>query len=207
MNNSPTWTCKKTIMWSALILFIIVIGYFSFHTPYVLRPDRFHNAIFWIAIIFTPLVIVEIVMIKGAERKKEKYFPVISLILGVLLFIIGSVKTAASMALAHSDIPFIKTNAFVTRYTQGRGSPDYELLFADNQAISSKKIIMHAQTHAQTGDCLSVRYRENALIIEVRTTQNLGKRTQKECLKEKFFRQPEKTHTPHKNAIISGLLN
>ena len=68
------------------------------------------------------------------------------------------------------------------------GKPPVSLLKLFNY---NKEFRVVAQTHAQTGDCLSVQYRENALIIEVRTIQNLGKRTQKECLKEKFFRQSE----------------
>lgn len=176
---------------SILSFFItIILGIISFlmlylciYAPYTLRPDIFNPIKYSIFIIFTPVFIIEAIIISRKQRKNKKYFPQFSLI-GILFFIIlGLVKTTAIFLLNYGNTPLKTTNAFVLDYSSGYRSPDeYTLRFANNQMISNKKFKVSAIIEAQAQDCLSVQYRENAVVIEVLPLANLGKMNEKECL-------------------------
>lgn len=203
MNKLLKWVSTHQIAVGIIVIFLIALIVLmvdiGLQSPYTLRPDRFDHYFKYLFFIFFPLILISDML----RRIRDKHRPYMTFFALFLIFLFACIKLIAVALLIHNDAPFTTAKAFVVHL----GKSSYRLRFPNDEPISNKEFLVFAQTHAQTGDCLSVRYRENALIIEVRTIQNLGKRTQKECLKEKFFRQPEKTHTPHKNAIISSLLN
>ncbi|MBO7554971.1 MAG: hypothetical protein J6T41_03265, partial [Neisseriaceae bacterium] len=127
--------------------------------------------------------VIEAIIVSRKNKKNKKYFPQFSLI-GILFFIIlGLVKTTAIFFLNYGNTPLKTTNAFVLDYGGGYRSPDeYTLRFANNQRISNKEFEISAIIEAQAQDCLSVQYRENAVVIEVLPLANLGKMNEKECL-------------------------
>lgn len=157
--------------------------YLCIYAPYTLRLDRFNPIIYSLFIIFTPVFIIEAIIVSRKNKKNKKYFPQFSLI-GILFFIIlGLVKTTAIFFLNYGNTPLKTTNAFVLDYSSGYRSPDeYTLRFANNQMISNKKFEVSAIIEAKAQDCLSVQYRENAVVIEVLPLANLGKINEKECL-------------------------
>ena len=157
--------------------------YLCIYAPYTLRPDRFNPIIYSLFIIFTPVFIIEAIIVSRKNKKNKKYFPQFSLI-GILFFIIlGLVKTTAIFFLNYGNTPLKTTNTFVLDYSSGYRSPDeYTLRFANNQRISNKEFEISAIIEAQAQDCLSVQYRENAVVIEVLPLANLGKMNEKECL-------------------------
>ena len=167
-----------------ILAILLVIGYFSIHTPYVLRPDRFHRITVFLLVIFSIAVIIELIIIKRKERKKQEHFPIFFLIGLIIAIFFGIVKTSAIFLLKYSNIPFLTTNAFVTKYDKATrsSSDEYTLRFASNQVINSKEFEIVAETYAQAGDCFRVQYRKNAVVIEVRPVKNLGKMSEKECL-------------------------
>lgn len=178
-NNRILSFCITIIF--GIISFLML--YLCIYAPYTLRPDIFNPIKYSIFIIFTPVFIIEAIIISRKQRKNKKYFPQFSLI-GILFFIIlGLVKTTAIFLLNYGNTPLNTTNAFVLDYGSGYRSPDeYTLRFANNQMISNKKFEVSAIIEAQAQDCLSVQYRENAVVIEVLPLANLGKMNEKECL-------------------------
>lgn len=179
-NNRILSFCITIIF--GIISFLML--YLCIYAPYTLRPDRFNPIIYSLFIIFTPVFIIEAIIVSRKNKKNKKYFPQFSLI-GILFFIIlGLVKTTAIFFLNYGNTPLKTTNAFVLDYDSGvRRSPDeYTLRFANNQMISNKKFEVSAIIEAQAQDCLSVQYRENAVVIEVLPLANLGKMNEKECL-------------------------
>ena len=178
-NNRILSFCITII--SGIISFLML--YICIYAPYTLRPDRFNPIIYSLFIIFTPVFIIEAIIVSRKNKKNKKYFPQFSLI-GILFFIIlGLVKTTAIFFLNYGNTPLKTTNAFVLDYGGGYRSPDeYTLRFANNQRISNKEFEISAIIEAQAQDCLSVQYRENAVVIEVLPLANLGKMNEKECL-------------------------
>lgn len=178
---------NKILSYCITIVFGVIsflMLYLCLYAPYTLRPDRFNIIKYSLFIIFTPAFIIEAIIISRKNKKNKKYFPQFSLI-GILFFIIlGLVKTTAIFFLNYGNTPLKTTNAFVLDYDRGvRRSPDeYTLRFANNQRISNKKFEINAIIEAQAQDCLSVQYRENAVVIEVLPLANLGKMNEKECL-------------------------
>ena len=187
MNKLFKWASTHKIAVGIIFIFFIVLIVLMFdiglQSPYTLRPDHFDHYFKYLFFIFFPLILID-KLLYGIRKKHKPYMTFFSIF---LIFFFACIKLIAVALLIHNDTPFITVNAFV----MDLGKSSYRLRFPNDEPISNKEFRVVAQTHAQTGDCLSVQYRENALIIEVRTIQNLGKRKQKECLKEKFFRQPE----------------
>ncbi|MBR3481820.1 MAG: hypothetical protein IKH45_02900 [Neisseriaceae bacterium] len=191
-NSIQKYMHEHTVSFCFISIIVVILLfsmiYLGFNTPYVLRPDKFHRVTVPLMGIFFIVCIIEMVIISRKERKGENKLPIFTLIGLCLLFIFGVIKISAIFLLKYSNAPLISSNAFVVEYsdnsyrTRHKSPNKYKLRFDPNQAISNKEFWIVAETHAQAGDCLSVQYRENAVVIEVRPIKNLGKMSEKECL-------------------------
>ena len=93
--------------------------------------------------------------------------------------------------LKHSDTPFITTYAGVSNYrsvSTGRGSESeyYTLSFHNKMPINNHNLEItwsknHAISRPNEGDCVKMKYRENAWLIEFHFIENLGKMSVNEC--------------------------
>ena len=170
----------------SLLLFLLAFDYIL-SRPYLLRPDHFDVITIPLGILFFLLIAIDSILLKIAKRKNiKKPFQHFSYwLLGsgfFILMLFGWLKFSAIIMLKYHDTPFITGNAFVGYYGRGRrGPPSYTLYFSSNQAISNKKLKIAATMYAEKGDCLTIRYRENEVVIEARAVQNLGKRSLQEC--------------------------
>ena len=64
-------------------------------------------------------------------------------------------------------------------------SPSYQLLFSNGREVGEKYAMFAVPApkneEIQQGDCLTVKYRENFLVIEVKMQENHGKRDKQAC--------------------------
>lgn len=181
MEQSQPLTGTRKVIFVTLALVIILGGlYYLFYylivkPPYKLRPDIFNYKTYLLAaIIFVPLIVIDL----KREEKEEKH---ITWITFFIIIIIGTPLILGMLMLKINNPNFATTQAFVKRTYYARGS-FYTLQFADNELISNKEFDISEQIISHKNDCLKVKYRENALVIEVRPIENLGAMTKEECL-------------------------
>lgn len=180
MKKLSTLDPKTIFILIVLIIISSALIYLFFKSPYKLRPDIFNYKTYLVAaIIFIPLIIID-------EKRQENNENHITWITFIILIIIGMPKILGVLMIEYSNIPFTITNAFVKHQYKAKGKVIqkyyYTLQFSDNQMISSQEFDIAKKIDAKDYDCLKVKYRENALVIEVRPIENLGAMTKEECL-------------------------
>lgn len=185
INKTKQWIYQHKKLYSILwiIIFSIVL-HFSLYSHYTLQPDKFNHILMPFFGICIPVSIIELfISIKKSLNGKE-HFPIITLIIGIISFLLGLIKTTAIFLLNYGDIPLTTTQAFIIEYDKGavKSPSHYKLRFSNHSSISNKELRVTVQIKSQAGDCLSMQYRENAVVIEVRPIKNLGKMSEKECL-------------------------
>ena len=121
----------------------------------------------------------------------EEYMPYILFLLIFVVLGFSAIKLSYMFQLKHSDIPFTTTNVSVIDYEHRSGQRKYRnsfdkytLLFSDSLPISNH-IIRTKPPYlglAEKGDCLEMKYRENAWLIELRPIENLGQMPTDKCL-------------------------
>ena len=178
MKKLSTLDPKTILILIVLIIISSALVYLFFKSHYKLRPDIFNYKTYLVAaIIFIPLVIID-------EKRKENNENHTRWITFIILIIIATPKILGILMIKYSDIPFTTTNAFVKYEYTHKGRSFYRLQFNNNQMISSKEFDITRKIYAKDYDCLKVKYRENALVIEVRPIENLGDMTKEQCLNQ-----------------------
>ena len=192
MDKLKEWGDQHPVYAWVLALTCIIGGFaiigLSGDTDFMFRPDKFHiphakNEL-------QVFIVVCIFVLVGSRVPKEYW----GYIIGTVFMIIVSIcsfKAYYLSQLKHSDIPFITTYASVSNYysvSSGRGSESkyYTLSFHNKIPISNHNLEItwsknHAISRPNEGDCVKMKYRENALLIEFHFIENLGKMSVNEC--------------------------
>ena len=170
----------------ALMIYLLVTPY------YTLKLNHFQQTSLAIIIItIIPIIFIYIYIYNRIKQEKEYILILIVLAYFFIVCIIFGLPKLYGIITLNSNSNYITENIFVThiRLTDYRARDGFrwnrnnlELQFADNSLISNKKLIIISKFSANNNECFKVKYRENALVIEVRPIENLGAMTKEECL-------------------------
>lgn len=199
MDKLKEWLSIAKLLWfvwgvSIFLLLIIVDNEY-----YIIKPDK--DYLFdKLRYIFIIICIIEIIHTNILSEKRK--IPYISL---SFIFLYNSFYLSYVAHLKYSNTLYITRNASIvddyeeTHFARhGKRKYHYHTLrFSDKELISEKEISkqVFSDMPIKKNDCLMIKYRENAWLIELRPIENLGKMSINECWETikptQTFRLPE----------------
>ena len=182
-----TWserTPKERIIGSVVAIIILIVFccgvYLCWSSPYKFK--HINSDIMMIAI-FCGFLLELSKIIFYYWLKKEHIYDFTMTVAAAIMFLFFFSYIVGVLHLKTLSDDFQTTRATVLAYYPK--SPSYQLLFSNGREVGEKYALFAVPApkneEIQKGDCLTVQYRENWLVIEIQMKQNHGKRDKKAC--------------------------